>query len=368
MSDSPNSEHTDAESSPDTVPVRGFSAWQNRELLQTVGWVIVILAGGWWFLRELSVVLRPLLIAVFMCYVMLPSYSRLRRNKVPAGVAITVLAGTAIGLLFGLGLIVYASLVDLSSDAPALKRRALELFAGAEAFMKDYLPWVKQSRTDGNANQLADILPAMIKFCVAMAFDVLIEVAIASLYLLFLLLGAERLPSKIRKAYPKERADNLLQVAGHINSAIISYLKAKVLSSLIFALPVVVLMWGFEVKFAIMWAVLTFICNFIPYIGSAVALAVPIAFAILQLGFGWPVIWLMVLLVLVHVVCAMLIEPMLIGRAVGISPLVVLAALAVWGLIWGLPGMALAVPLTVVVKLVLANLPLTRSIAKLMEE
>ena len=66
--------------------------------------------------------------------------------------------------------------------------------------------------------------------------------------------------------------------------------------------------------------------------------------------------------------CATLIEPMLIGRAVGLSPLVVLAALAVWGLVWGLPGMVLAVPLAVMVKIVLENIEITRSFAKMVEE
>jgi AI-2 transport protein TqsA len=53
---------------------------------------------------------------------------------------------------------------------------------------------------------------------------------------------------------------------------------------------------------------------------------------------------------------------------VGLSPLIILAALAVWGTVWGLPGMFLAVPLTVVMKIVLENIPGTQPLAKLMTE
>jgi len=72
----------------------------------------------------------------------------------------------------------------------------------------------------------------------------------------------------------------------------------------------------------------------------------PIAVAVLLLG--------------VQIASATLIEPLLIGHAVGLSPLLILAALAVWGTLWGLPGMFLAVPLTVVLKIVLHNIEATR--------
>ncbi len=60
------------------------------------------------------------------------------------------------------------------------------------------------------------------------------------------------------------------------------------------------------------------------------------------------------------------IEPRLTARAVDLSPLVVLIALAFWGLCWGVVGMVLAVPLTVMVKIVFENVPLTRPLARLM--
>lgn len=160
----------------------------------------------------------------------------------------------------------------------------------------------------------------------------------------------------------------MLHIAGRINSAIIAYLKAKCLSSLVFAVPVWLVLTLCGVKFAMLWAVLTFACNFIPYVGSVVAYSVPAAFAMLQFGGSSWAFTVAAALFGIHLACAMLIEPMLIGRAVGLSPLVVLAALAVWGLVWGLPGMVLAVPLTVVAKIVLENIEMTRPIAKMVEE
>jgi AI-2 transport protein TqsA len=195
-----------------------------------------------------------------------------------------------------------------------------------------------------------------------------LEAAATGLYLLFLLLGAEKLPGKVRAAYPPVEAEAILDVAGRINAAIVSYLKAKVKASVVLAAPVGLVLAAFDVRFSLFWGVLTFLCNFIPYVGSIVAYTLPVGFAFLQYGWGAPPVVVAAVLLGLHIGSATLVEPLLLGKAVGLSPLVILAALAVWGTLWGLPGMFLAVPLTAVMKLVLENLEMTRPVAKLAED
>src|SRR5690606_17948537 len=114
-----------------------------------------------------------------------------------------------------------------------------------------------------------------------------------------------------------------------------------------------------------LWAVLTFLCNFIPYIGSVVAYVLPVGFAFLQLDLDWRPLTAAGLVLGWHLVSASVIEPMLLGRAVGLSPLVILGSLAFWGLLWGIPGMFLAVPLTVVAVIVIGQFEFTRPVATL---
>jgi predicted PurR-regulated permease PerM len=133
------------------------------------------------------------------------------------------------------------------------------------------------------------------------------------------------------------------------------------------ALPVVAILWGFGVSFPGMWGVLAFVGNFIPYVGSLVALVFPVLLAILELE-PWQALLVLVLLVLVQFVTNNFVEPRLTAHAVDLSPLVVLVALAFWGLCWGAVGMVLAVPLTVMLKIVCENVALTRPLARLMAE
>ena len=134
-------------------------------------------------------------------------------------------------------------------------------------------------------------------------------------YLVFLLLEVRQLPARVRAGFRTEQADHLFQVVGSINRAMSSYLRAKVLSSLVTALPVVAILWAFGVPFAGMWGVLTFIGNFVPYVGSLVAFVLPVVLAFLELEPAWRPISVLVLLVLVQFVTNNFVEPRLTARA-----------------------------------------------------
>jgi AI-2 transport protein TqsA len=97
-----------------------------------------------------------------------------------------------------------------------------------------------------------------------------------------------------------------------------------------------------------------------------VAFGLPTGFAFLWFGVAWQPITAAALLLACHAASAAVVEPTMIGKAVGLSPLVLLGALAFWGLLWGIPGMFLAVPLTVVSVLVMDHFESTRPVAQLL--
>jgi AI-2 transport protein TqsA len=147
-----------------------------------------------------------------------------------------------------------------------------------------------------------------------------------------------------------------------------SYLRVKVRASLLLAVPAGLVLWGFGVKFPFLWAALTFLLNFVPYLGSVIMCTLPTALAFLDLDVGWEPWAVGLSLVSIHLLSAYVVEPALTGRAVGLSPLFVLLAVAFWGLCWGLIGMLLAVPLTVMLRIILDNVPATRPYARLMAD
>lgn len=329
----------------------------------TVTQVVLAAAAGWFLLRELAPVLRPLLIAVFLAYVLMPYHSRLRR-QIGGPASIVTLAVVTAAVLVVLALAVYASVLGLSEDLPQLQKRTDDFGREVEKLVEQAAPWVHHAGP--TPPKLGEQFSRFAGSLLNLAAEAVLEACVVALYLLFLLLEGSRFPDRVRKAYSPDRADEILKVAGQVSGAIVSFLKAKVKSSLLLAVPVGAVLWAVGVKFALLWAVLTFLCNFIPYIGSVVAYTLPVGFAFLWYGLSWEPVVAAALLLACHVASASVVEPMLLGQAVGLSPLVILASLAFWGLLWGIPGMFLAVPLTVVAVIVLNHFDNTRPVARLL--
>jgi AI-2 transport protein TqsA len=354
------------------VAANSRAARLRRELvpLYALAAALVSAAGAWYLLKELAPLLRPLILAVFLVYTIVPIHRGLSR-RVPAKLAGPLLALLAAVIVFGLAVLIYDNLVDLKDELPRLIGRGRELTERVRTWGRDHLPagMLKPAPDADRAEaDTAARLKAVATGMVNAAAGFPAEALVVGFYLIFLLFEARRFPGRVRAGFDPEQADRVLGVVGSINRAMASYLRAKVLASLVTALPVVAILWAFGVPFAGMWGVLTFVGNFIPYVGSLVAFVLPVLLAFLELEPLWRPLAVLVLLVLVQVVTNNVIEPRLTAHAVDLSPLVVLVALAFWGLCWGVVGMVLAIPLTVMLKIIWENIALTRPLARLMAE
>jgi AI-2 transport protein TqsA len=341
---------------PDLVPLYALAA------------AVLCAAGGWYLLKELAPLLRPLILAVFLAYTILPAHRALRR-RVPAKLSGPMLALLVAAVVLGLAVVIYGNLVELKSELPLLIERGQGLIERLRTWGRGHLPaWLLDPIRD-TARAEAETtarLKMLVASLVNVAANFFAEAIVVVFYLVFLMLEAHRFPARVRTGFPQERADLVLTIIGSINRAMASYLRAKVLSSLALALPVVAILWSFGVSFPGTWGVLAFVGNFIPYVGSVIALVLPVLLALLELEPPWRPLAVLALLLLTHFVTNNFIEPRLTAHAVDLSPLVVLIALAFWGLCWGAVGLVLAVPLTVMLKIVCENIALTRPLARLM--
>src|SRR5262249_33203288 len=149
------------------------------------------------------------------------------------------------------------------------------------------------------------------------AANALMGAVIVGIYLLFLLLEIGRFPRRGRTAFGEERAEKILAIAATINRAIAGYLRVKIKDTVLLAVPVAVVLWACGVKFAVLWGMLTFVCNFIPYVGSIVAVTVPLAFAFLEAETTWQPVAAALGVLAIHLVMTYLVEPTMVGKGVG---------------------------------------------------
>ncbi len=343
-----------------------------RELVPLYGLTAALVCGAasWYLLKELASLLRPLVLAVFLAYMILPA-SRALRRRVPEAIAGPVLALVVAALILGFAALVYNNLVQLREELPRLVDRARVIFDQGNAWGRSHLPaWLLSGPPRAAQTEVETTLRlrAIASSLVNSAAAFLGEALVVGFYLIFLLLEVRQLPQRIQAGFSSAQAQRVMAIFGSISEAMTSYLRAKATASLLTGIPVVVILWAFGVSFPVTWGLLTFVGNFIPYLGSLVSLALPALLALLELEPLWKPLAVIGLLLTVQFVTNNFIEPQLTAKAVDLSPLVVLISLAFWSLCWGVVGMVLAVPLTVMLKLVWQNIAITRPLARLMSK
>lgn len=336
-------------------------------LLRRLAIGLVGLAAGFFLLRALGDFLRPVLIAMLLCYAIWPLHSRLSRIMRPGFSLLIIAAGLAI-VAFVLGWMVFANADQFWKELPKYQRRAGRFVEHARDFAGRFVPALDRTEKSEPPRVPLEAVADYARNMFGAFTGFLAQAGLVGLYVVFMMLEASRFPKAVRRAFPPERAARLLEVVDSINQAVIEYLSVKVKVNLIVAVPASLLMLAFGVEGAVLWGTVTFFARFVPYLGAIVAYALPVASAALQFESPGRSIFFAVTLLALHMAGEYLIEPIMTGKAVGLSPLVVLLALAFWELVWGIVGMVLAVPLTVIVKIVLGRLDPTRPVARLLSD
>jgi predicted PurR-regulated permease PerM len=203
------------------------------------------------------------------------------------------------------------------------------------------------------------------------------DLVLVLIYVAFLYVSSARYPRKIVQIFPKhDTRTHAMAVMNEIRRAMEQYLWVQTALSIITTVLTYVTLLAVGLDNALFWAFVIFVLNYIPTIGSIVAAILPALFAIAQPTWpGWmptdPMWCALIVFLAVSVwqfAIGNFVGPRMTGSSLNISALVVLLSLAVWGALWGLTGMFLSAPLTVLIMIVLAQIPGARWIAILLSE
>jgi len=315
----------------------------------------------------LRYLLTPLIDALSCSQLPEPCHARL-----PRPVATLVALVIAIGGLFSLGLVVVRSISSFGRHADQYQGRVevllakfLELanFAGLQDEIHLSSSGGNSSTTDLKV-AIADLvqhrfhLSSLIVELLGKAGEILEDTIYILLFLAFLLAGSQ--PSaKHGQGGTRARADE----------QIFLYIRGKAAVALLVAAVDSCIYWALGLSLWLVFGVLAFWLSFVPNVGVALSVCLPLPVVLLEpsfstvgmaLAFGGPVA--------MGLVAKDIIEPLLIGHSTSLTPVAVLLAVMVWGSIWGVSGMVLAVPLTAVLRLYLAGLdhPIPRYVAAIL--
>lgn len=188
------------------------------------------------------------------------------------------------------------------------------------------------------------------------------------LYAGFMIAERGSFSEKITIALPGEKGQRASDIVYNINKSIGDYLAVKTLINVILGVTCLIILLLFGVDFAIFWAVLIALFNYIPYVGSFIGIAFPVLLAMAQFGSMGKTALLLGTLVAVQMFTGNIVEPRMIGKRVNMSPFVVMVALTLWSSLWGIAGAILAIPLTAMIAIILSSFNSTRPFAILLAE
>lgn len=330
----------------------------------TYATALAIMLG--WLLWIGKPVLLPVLSAIIAVYVLSEATIWLGRLPVlrhaPGWLLrLILLAGFSLAL-FVLGLFITNSLTRVLVAMPRYEGNLDALVARyAVTFGVEGEPtWLAVQNATINQINTAEWIPTILNSLRGFGSTFFFIVLYASFLFAERTQFATKLKLAIRDAAQHEQT---LMIITRINERVGTYLLVKTMINIILGVLCYVVLLAIGIEFALVWAILIAVLNYIPYVGSLIAVIFPVLLSLAQFGTLSMAAITLVALTILQTFVASYLEPRMMGRTFNLSPLVVLLALAFWTALWGLPGALLAVPLTSSVVIVLAEFKATRPFA-----
>jgi predicted PurR-regulated permease PerM len=362
-------------------PFKARTTEELMALLSTVATAIlaVIIIAMVYFGREIFV---PIALAILLSFVLAPLVAILQRIHVPRGFAVVSLVILAFALIFAMGSLLATQLTQLAGDLPRYQstisekiesfrdtkagRSTLERASDMLTDLSKELDKPKDAVSAGASNPTVspDVprpprpVPVEVRqpdpgaleslqTLISPLIHPLATTGIIIIFVIFILLQREDLRNRIIRlagSYDLQRTTAALDDAARRLSRL--FLTQLIVNGA-FGVVIGVGLWLIGIPSAILWGILAAVLRFVPYIGTVIAAAFPLALGV-AVDPGWSMLlWTLALFIIVEPILGQVIEPMVYGRSTGLSPVAVVASATFWTALWGPIGLVLATPLTV---------------------
>ena len=340
----------------DTFPNQSWSQKGLRTLLSLAALIIVL--GG---MRAAAGFLVPVAFAVILSILSYPIMGWLVRHKVPFGVALGVTVMTIVGGVVGLVIAAISLLEKFRGDIPQyvsiLQSQVNTLAAwlehngvvGAQHAVEDIFDW-KTIMGYATQENVMHYIGTALGTTFGTVASVFVSTVIVFVLMIFTLMEARGTQSRVMAVKYAGGPDLTHLIASF--SDIQKYLGIKTFISALTGILAGCACLAFGLKYPLLWAILAFVFHFIPAVGSTAAGIPAVIEALARNGWG-SALTLAILYVVINFTCDYFVQPALLGRRFGISSLVIVLSVIFWGWLWGPIGMFLAVPLTMVCKVLM---------------
>lgn len=308
-------------------------------------------------------VTMPLGVALFIVILAWPLQRRLE-EKLPQGVSL-VITLIVILAVFGLLLAVLVLCADtVASQIPEYEERFSDLLQTIETWARQRGLSIRFDLISSSQiiERLVDILG---RFAIGV-YEFLWPLVLIAAYIALAMLEVRNFRKKLERRSDIPGARQLLHAAHDIAFSFQRFMLTRTLTSALTGVLVGLYTWALGLDFALVWGVTAFLLNYIPVLGSVIAVIPPTLLALIYPEAVWLVPVTFVGLTAIQLLVGNYLDPRLQGRFLFLSPLVLFSSITFWGWVWGIPGALLGVPLTVSIAIVCRHFESTEWIAELL--
>jgi AI-2 transport protein TqsA len=336
------------ESSPPAAPPAYTPATTRLIAVATVLVALVILR----MTRQVTLPIVGGLLVAAMAWPLLRRFERLLPRALALLATVLVVVAIVLGLFAVLGWSgarVSEQILERRDRLTALHRQASEAAARVGVHVPD-LPSATDSSGGAAAGAGAGGSTGMNGFAMRVGralFSGASGIALALGFMALALAEARDARRKVRQRFAPDRAERIVGIVGEVASHVQRYVLVKSVTSLIAGAATFLIATAFGLDLAYVWGLLAFLLEYVPTVGSVLAVIPPALFAAVEFdGLARPVA-LTAALTVAQLFLGNYVDPRVEGRMLALSPFVVLASIILWAWVWGAPGALLGVPLTI---------------------
>lgn len=324
--------------------------------------LVIVVPLVFYLLKILSFIFIPLVFSMFIALLFLPLMRWLGKYKVPKFVSIIIIILLISGgLKIGIELIQLSSKQIMASDSDFFTKAEVKLSAAkfyleenfGMTFQKNENIIVQLFKRD-NIGTTVDFLRKFLTSILMTTFFVVLWLAES--------INVHKLLNNTILKQKHASIKTFMKIEKDLNT----FIKVKVLVSLLTGIGTGLACLFFDVSFPIFWGLFAFVINFVQMVGSFATVILLSIFAFVELDPTSILFFFILTITGVQILFGAILEPIFMGKSFSINVIAVLVMLMFWGFLWGIPGLIMAIPITVFIKILLDQFPSTKIIASLL--
>lgn len=319
-----------------------------------------------YLLKILSFIFIPLFGSMFIALLFLPFMRWIEKRGMPKVGSLLVAVSLLVGIIFVGSLLIQISSKEIMQTDEVFLNKANEKITTAILTVEDFFGMTKEHSSNVLLDYFQNNKSSFNAGKILGFANRTITMILMTLFFVVLLLAGSVNLQVIMKDILFRQEFASIKTFIIIEKDIYKFLIVKFLMSLFTGIGFSLACYLFDVSFPIFWGVFAFAINFVQMIGSVIAVIVITLFAFVEIESPTTLFLFFSVVGGTEILFGAILEPIFMGKTFSINVIAILVMLMFWGYLWGVPGMIMSIPITVLLKIILERFPRTQRIAKLL--